>query len=69
MSLLDDGDACGVMDEPLRKLSRVERVEISIGRKSKVWHPNVMPDTRKTVAKIGFPERFSENVKGGRHSR
>lgn len=69
MLLLDDEGAWDVMDEPLRKLSRVERVEISIGRKSKVWHRNVMLDTRKTVAKIGFPERFSENVKGGRHSR
>ncbi len=51
------------MDELLRKLSRVERVEISIGRESKVWYLNLMPDTRKTVAKIGFPGLFSENVK------
>ena len=51
------------MDELLRKLSRVERIEISIGRERKVWYLNLMPDTKKTVAKIGLPGLFSENVK------
>ena len=63
MSLLEDGNAWDAMDELLRKLSRVERVEISIGRESKVWCLNLMPGTRKTVAKIGFPGLYSENVK------
>ena len=63
MSLLEDRNAWDAMDELLRKLSRVERVEISIGRESKVWYLNLMSDTRKTVARIGFPGLFSENVK------
>ena len=58
MSLLDDWDECNAMDEFLRKLSKVEMVEISIGRESKMRYPNVMQDTRRTVAKIDVSERF-----------
>ncbi|MCL4480743.1 MAG: hypothetical protein M1113_04585 [Candidatus Thermoplasmatota archaeon] len=63
MSLIEDGNAWDAMDELLRKLSRVERVETSIGRESKVWYLNLMSDTSKAVEKIGFPGLFSENVK------
>ncbi len=56
----------GCMDELLRKLSRVERVEISLGRESRVWYLNLMPDAKKEVAKPGYVALFSENVKSKR---
>lgn len=50
------------MDKPFRKLSRLEKVEISIGRESKVWYLNLTPRAKKDVAKLGYPRLFSENV-------
>ena len=66
MSLVSEGNAWDEMDDLLRKLSRVERVEISLGRKNKVWYLNLLPDTKKDVAKLGFLGLFSENVKSKR---
>ncbi len=66
MSPVSQGNAWDAMDELLRKLSRVERVYISLGRENKVWYLNLLPDTKKDVAKLGFPGLFSENVKSKR---
>ena len=66
MSLLEDGNAWDAMDELLRKLSRVERVEISLGRENKVWYFNFLPDTKDAVKKLVYSGLFSENVKSKR---
>ena len=66
MSPVSEGNAWGAMDELLRKLSRVERVEISLGSESRVWYLNLMPDAKKEVAKPGYVALFSENVKSKR---
>ena len=66
MSTMTKGNAWDDMDDLLRRLSRVERVEISLGKEGRVWYLNLMPETRKAVAKLGFPALFSENVKGSR---
>lgn len=60
---MKDRNALDVVHEPLRKLSRMERVEISIGKQGKVWYLNSMHDTWKTVAGIGFLGLLPENVK------
>ena len=66
MSPVSEGNAWDAMDGLLRKLSRVERVEISLGRENKMWYLNFMPDTKEMVKKLGYSRLFSENTRSGK---
>ncbi|MGC8699219.1 MAG: IS1634 family transposase [Candidatus Acidifodinimicrobium sp.] len=47
-------------EELLKVLGRVERVEVTLGKESRIWHLNLLKSTRDVLGKIGYGDLFSE---------
>ncbi len=52
----------GTMQELLDSLSRVERMEITLGKEHRIWYLNLMPASTEILKKIGYGKLFNEKT-------
>lgn len=49
-------------DDLLRVLGRVERVEVSLGKQQRIWHLNLLKETKETLKNIGYDWLFEDEI-------
>ena len=55
-----DNDPWESASKLLDRLSRVERIEIMLGKEQKIWYLNLRPETSELLKKIGYGKLFDE---------
>lgn len=61
-SINKEGDAWEIAEELLRNLGRVERMEVKMGNSQRIWHLNLLKQTKEQLKKIGFGKLYEKSV-------
>ena len=54
------GNSWEVSEDLLKELGRVERVEVTLGRQSRVWYLNLLKGTKERLRALGYGKLFVE---------